>query len=72
VGAAAGPAAPPNPSPNNAPRARRYRTLPRASRYAQHRLRVLGRAIELLGISRRARTAAQQRDLEEVLRGLKL
>jgi hypothetical protein len=30
----------------------RYLSLPRQSRYAQHRLRVLGRAIELLAISR--------------------
>lgn len=90
--------------------ARRYRSLPRQSRYAQHRLRVLGRAIELLGISRcggrrlaplktgdgcqggradavcvyqhaRAlaalicrsmRTAVQQRDLDDMLKGLKI
>ncbi|GBF88211.1 hypothetical protein Rsub_00923 [Raphidocelis subcapitata] len=49
-----------------------YRSLPRASRYAQHRLRVLGRAIELLAIGRAARTAAQQRDLDDMLHGLKL
>jgi hypothetical protein len=58
--------------PNANKQHKRYRTLPRQSRYAQHRLRVLGRAIELLAISRPSRTAEQQRDLDEALRGLKL
>lgn len=67
---------PPKPSSSttktNNKQPKRYRALPRQSRYAQHRLRVLGRAIELLSVARAARTAAQQADLDEMLRGLRL